>query len=122
MAPFSDADLFDDEMPTKWPTPKVAGWPLWALVTLSAAGIVVALFNQTVFSLVAYGVLVAASFVLLFYYRMSSVAATRAVDANASLVGVKGKEKLAILACVVSCLANGIVLGLELGNWEVWFK
>lgn len=88
---------------------------------LSAVGVVVALFNRLWWSVAAYIVLTVASFALLFTYRLFVVAATRAVDADASVVGIKARERWAILAVVAACLANGVVLGLAIGSLEYWF-
>lgn len=99
----------------------VPNWPLWTLIAVSAIGVVVALFNVPLWSLVTYGALVLCGFVLLFLHRMQAVAFTRALDADATVVGIKAKEKIAILASVLGCVANGIVIGLEVGSWEMWF-
>ncbi len=111
---------FDDEVEFTF-VPGAPTWPLWALVALSGCAVVIALFNVPFWSMIANVVVVIASFVLLLVYRLSLVAVTRAVDADASVVGVKTQEKLAIMAAVVGCLANGIVIGLEVGSWEMWF-
>lgn len=112
--PFDD----DEARPS---TLAVSNWPLWTLVALSLLALVVALFNVPRWSIVANIVVVVAAFVLLLVYRLSLVAVTRAEDADASVVGVKTKEKLAIAASVLGSLANGIVIGLEVGSWEMWF-
>ena len=111
---------FDDDVELRV-VARAPTWPLWALVALSGCAVVVALFNVPLWSIIANCVVVVASFVLLLIYRLSLVAVTRAVDADASVVGVKTQEKLAMVAAVVGCLANGIVIGLEVGSWEVWF-
>lgn len=113
-------NLFDDDVESKI-APTAPSWPLWTLVALSACVVVVALFNVPRWSIIANIVVVVASFVLLLLYRLSLVAVTRAADADASVVGVKMKEKLAISAAVIGCFANGIVIGLEVGSWEMWF-
>lgn len=116
-----DDPFADDSAPTRI-RPTVPDWPLWTLVGLSVAAVIVALLNRPLYSLIAYVLLVVASFALLFWYRMATVAVTRIADADASVVGIKPKEKLAILAIVAGCVANGIVLGLEVGGWEMWFS
>lgn len=97
-----------------------SAWPLWVLWGLSAGGVVVALFSITLWSLIGWVTLVVATFVLLFRYRVSLVAATQAMDADAAVVGIKAPEKITIVAVVIACVANGIVLGLEVGAWPVW--
>lgn len=116
-----DDPFADDSVPTRI-MPTVPDWPLWMLVAFSVAAIAVALLFKPFFSLIAYSMLVVSSFGLLFGYRMSTVVATRTADADASVVGIKPKEKLVILAIVAGCVANGIVLGLEIGGWDMWFS
>ena len=96
-------------------------WPLYVLWALSAAGVLIALFQNSVWSAFAYGVLVVAGGVLLFRYRLMRVAVTRSATASVTVVGIRADERLTILALVLACVANGIVIGMWVGSWEIWF-
>ncbi len=96
-------------------------WPLWTLVVLSVAAFIVSLFNLPRVSITVFLILVVASFILLLTYRLSLASLTREMDADASVVNIGIAEKLVILASAIGCLANGIVIGLEVGSWEMWF-
>lgn len=122
MSPFS-AGTADDPFETRRSGQRVSPpspWPLWTLWGLSAAGLVVSLFANTQWSAIAFGVLSVAGAALLYWYRMSLVDATRQLDADASVVGIKPLEKLTIWLLVLSCVANGFVIGLWVGSWEFW--
>ncbi|HMR47761.1 MAG TPA: hypothetical protein PKE40_00670 [Arachnia sp.] len=98
----------------------VPRWPLFAACGLSIAAAAVALTNQLTPSLIAYGALLIAGTTLLLLYRMSVVRATMSADGEA--VAVLAFERIAVLAIVLGCLANGVVIGLWVGSWELWFR
>ena len=97
----------------------VSAAPLYAVWGLAAAAAAVAILNDRTFSMAAYGVLLVVGIALLIVYRMSVVRASMSADGAA--VGVQKLERLTVLAIVLGCLANGIVIGLWVGSLEYWF-
>lgn len=98
----------------------VSAWPLFVVWGLSAAAFAVALFNEFTWSLVAYGALLLAGVALLIMYRMSVVRAS--MSASGGALGVLAFERITVLAIVLGCVANGVVIGLWVGGLELWFQ
>lgn len=98
----------------------VPAWPLFVIWGLSAAAATVALFNELTWSLVAYGALLLAGVALLIMYRMSIVRAS--MSASGGALGVLAFERIAVLAIILGCVANGVVIGLWVGGLELWFQ
>lgn len=98
----------------------VSAVPLYSVWGLAAAAAAVAILNDRMFSIVAYGVLLVVGIALLIVYRMSVVRASMSADGAA--VGVQTLERFTVLAIVLGCLANGIVIGLWVGSLEYWFR
>lgn len=98
----------------------VSAWPLYAALALSAVAAGVAILNELTWSLIAYGGLLVVGVALLIVYRISAVRAS--MSANGAAVGVMAFERVAVAAIILGCLANGIVIGLWVGSWELWFQ
>jgi len=94
-------------------------WPIIAVFALSACGLVIALFNSATVSAWTYGILLVAGCGLLFYRRYEAISMTRRAGGS-GLVTVQPIEKWAICALVVGCLANGVVLAIEISRWPIW--
>lgn len=94
-------------------------WPVYAVGALSIAGLVVAVFNSALASLVTYAVLLVAGCGLLFYRRFDAILQTRNAGGLGG-VGVQPIEKVAIGILALACLANGFVIALDVASWQVW--
>lgn len=105
---------------TAYMAASVPAWPLYTVWGLAAAAGAVAFLNEVRSSAIAYGVLLVVGVALLILYRMSVVRAS--MSASGGGVGVQGHERIAVLAIVLGCLANGIVIGLWVGGLELWFR
>ncbi|MDR1513831.1 MAG: hypothetical protein LBS56_10200 [Propionibacteriaceae bacterium] len=96
-------------------------WPLHAVLGLSVAAVVVVVVLQSFIpALVAYGVLLVVGCGLLFYRRRLAIAATRRAGGT-GFVHQETLDRIALAALVVACLANGIVIALELASWDWGF-
>lgn len=114
----SESDLFKR---TRSARPSAV--PLVLLWVLCAIGGVVGLLRHDhLVSLVIWAVLLLASFALLLVYRLGLVSATREVDANASVIGIKPIERITIVVVVIACCLNGIVIGLWVGSLSLWWR
>ncbi|MDR1513160.1 MAG: hypothetical protein LBS56_06730 [Propionibacteriaceae bacterium] len=99
----------------------VPTWPLHAVLGLSAAAIVVVVVLRSFIpALVAYGVLLVVGCGLLFYRRRLAIAATRRAGGT-GFVHQEKLDRIALAALVVACLANGVVIALELASWDWGF-
>lgn len=94
-------------------------WPAFAVYTLSAAGLVVAAFNNALLSTVTWLVLLFAGCGLLFYRRYDAIKATRSAG-GVGAVTIQTTEKIAVGILTLSCLANGVVIALEVASWQFW--
>ena len=100
-------------------------WPVLAVCGLSAAGLVVALlaspvvFGYPLASVIAWVVLMVGGCGLLFFRRYDAIRATRSAG-GVGTAGVQTIEKVAIGVLVAACLANGIVIALDVASWQVW--
>ena len=94
---------------------------MYAVLALSAAGVLVAAILQAPYpSSVAYGVLMVAGCGLLFYHRRLAIAATRKAGGSGYLA-IMGLERITIGALALACLANGLVIALEVASWDWGF-
>lgn len=82
-------------------------------------GLILAAFRLPGLSAVAYGGLLVVGCGLLFYRRYDAIAATRSAGGS-GVVSVQPVEKGAIAALALACLANGVVIALEVARWPVW--
>lgn len=111
----------EDELPNMARVAQqVAPWPLYLVLGLAGAAIAAAILNALTVSLIAYSVLLVGGMALLIWYRTQVVQASMSIDGGA--VRVTGIERLAVLAIVVGCLANGLVIGLWVAGLELWFQ
>lgn len=94
-------------------------WPVYAVLAISGAGLVAAVFNSLLLSTIAYAVLLVAGCGLLFYRRTEAINTTRRAG-GIGTISLQRVEKAAIAALSLACLANGIVIALEIASWEVW--
>lgn len=94
-------------------------WPVLAVLGLSGLGLLIAIFQSPLLSVIAYAVLLLVGCGLLFYRRLDAILATRRAG-GVGVLTVQPIEKTAIAALAVSCLANGFVVALEVAGWEVW--
>ena len=98
----------------------VSRWPLALVIALGAAAVAVAFLDVLGVSIAAYSALLLGGMILLIWYRTELVQASMSFDGAA--VNVVGLERLAVLAIVAGCLANGIVIGLWVAGLELWFQ
>lgn len=116
LPPFGD----DGDQPLAAPRP-VPGWPLFAVLAISAAAIVaVAVFRAFVPALVTYGIVLVFGCGLLFQRRRLAVAETRRAG-GIGVVRLTSLDRAALAALVLACLAAGAVIALELASWD-WAK
>ncbi len=94
-------------------------WPLFGVLAVSSAGLVVALFRAPQASTIAYAVLLLIGCGLLFYRRFDAIATTRSAGGS-GVLSVQPVEKSAIAALALACLANGIVVAFEVARWPIW--
>lgn len=94
-------------------------WPLYGVLGVSAAGLLVATFRAPMASAVAYAVLLLIGCGLLFYRRFDAIATTRSAGGS-GVLSVQPVEKSAIASLALACLANGVVIALEVARWPVW--
>jgi hypothetical protein len=99
----------------------VSSWPLYAVLGLSAVGVLVALILRSYLpSLGTYGVLLVIGCGLLFYHRRVAIDATRRAGGSGYLA-ILGLERLTIGILALSCLANGLVIAFETASWDWGF-
>ncbi len=101
---------------------KPSEWPLRLIWIASAIALVIAFFNNHVWSLIAYVLLLVTSFVLLVRYRMSLVRQTRMAAGSGAVLGIRPVEKVTIAGVIAAGIANGIVIGLWVGGFDLWFS
>jgi len=94
-------------------------WPLYGVFVASGVGLVVVTFRSPLASTMAYAALLLVGCGLLFYRRLDAIATTRSAGGY-GVLSVQPIEKGAITALALSCLANGIVIALEVARWPVW--
>ncbi len=118
-------DLNDDfdEVSQRSPSVTVASaalrWPAFAVYAIIAAALIVAAFNHALLSAVTWLVLLIAGCGLLFYRRYDAIKATRSAG-GVGAVTIQTTEKIAIAILTLACLANGVVIALEVASWQVW--
>lgn len=111
----------EDELPSvARVAQQVAPWPLYLVLGLCAGAVAASILNTLTVSVIAYAVFLVGGMALLIWYRTQVVRASMSVDGGA--VQVMGLERLAVLAIVVGCLANGLVIGLWVAGLELWFQ
>ena len=94
-------------------------WPLYGVLGVSGAGLIVAIFRAPLMSAIAYAVLLLIGCGLLFYRRFDAIATTRSAGGS-GVLSVQPVEKGAIAALALACLANGVVVALEVARWPIW--
>jgi len=110
---------FDDDVHAPLAVAKPPGkWPVFAVFGLSAAGVMaVGIFKAYKPALITYGILLIVGCFLLYWQRHTAIAATRRAG-GIGYVELSGLERLALLALVLACLANGLVIALEVASWN----
>ena len=110
---------FDDDVHTPLALVKPPSkWPVFAVFGLSGAGLIaVAAFRAFTPALITYGVLLVVGCFLLYWQRHTGIAATRRAG-GIGYVELSGLDQLALLALVLACLANGLVIALEVASWN----
>ena len=113
---------FDDDEPpgVARAAQHVSRLPLALVIGLGAAAVIVAFLGMLGVSVAAYAALLLGGMILLILYRTQLVQTSMSIDGAA--VSVVGIERLAVLAIVAGCLANGIVIGLWIAGLELWFQ
>lgn len=114
-----DHDDVDSSSPQLTVASAAQRWPVLAVLGVSAAGLVVSLFASPWLSSIAYAVLLVVGCGLLFYRRYDAIATTRSAG-GVGAVSVQRVEKIAIAALATACLANGIVIALDVASWAMW--
>lgn len=111
----------DDGGTTTLPLPMarpVAMWPIYAVLGLSVLSIIaVAILRAFVPALIGYALLMVAGCGLLFYRRTMMIAETRRAG-GFGFVALSRWDRIALLVLVAACLANGLVIALEMASWD----
>lgn len=93
--------------------------PLIAVIAISGISLAVALLWSPLASTIAYACTLLIGSGLIFWNRTRTIQATRRAGAD-TIFGVSTVEKIAIGTQIAACLANGIVIALELSTWKVF--
>lgn len=96
-----------------------ANTPIFAVIGISAIALLVALAWHPLASTIAYCCVLFLGSGLIFWNRNNTIKATRQAGAD-TIFGVSTVEKIAIGTQIAACLANGIVIALELSTWKVF--
>lgn len=110
--------LDEAPVPVALETVRAPDWPLVAVLILSGAGVLLAaILRSFVWSLAAYGVLIAVGCGLLYYHRRLAIAATRRAGGSGYLA-IMGLERVTIGALALGCLTSGLVIAFEVARWD----
>ena len=96
-------------------------WPLFGVLGVSVVGLATAVVRSPRISAGVYVLLLVVGCGLLFFRRYDAIAKTRSAG-GAGVLSVQAVEKAAISALALSCLANGIVIAIQVASWPVWEK
>jgi len=115
-------ELWDDNWPSEsaaLPAAQpVSKWPAYAVVALSVVAIaVLAVLRAFVPALITYATVLILGCGLLFSRRWLAIAATRRVG-GIGYVEVSRLDQVALVCLTLACLANGLVIALEVASWE----
>ena len=109
---------FDDEVADPPFVRPPSKWPIYAVLGLSAAALIAAaVLRSFIPALVTYGVVLVVGCGLLFWRRRMMIVATRRAG-GIGFVALSKWDRIALAALVVACLANGVIIALEMASWD----